>query len=186
PAQGQGVLQGQVPGGGAKQGRVAADGLVAPGEHDQQAVAQAGKLPVDIAAGALPQTGEQHYRGHPDGDRQQQQQGAYPLAAKHPPVETQLVRQVHGGAPSAGGELSSATTAPSTMRMRRRARRPRAASWVTTTRVMPSRLRFSTTSTISSPEAWSRLPVGSSASSILGFMTMARAMATRCKIGRAH
>ena len=54
-------------------------------------------------------------------------------------------------------------------------------SWVTSTMVSPrSTHRFSSRSMISSRVPSSRLPVGSSASSTLGSLTSARAIATRC------
>ena len=56
-----------------------------------------------------------------------------------------------------------------------------ARSWVTITMVVPSRwLSSSACAMISSPIWLSRLPVGSSASSICGWPTIARAIATRC------
>ena len=61
------------------------------------------------------------------------------------------------------------------------ARRATELSWVTRTRVSPaSRQSFSSRPMISSRVPSSRLPVGSSASSTLGSLTSARAMATRC------
>ena len=54
-------------------------------------------------------------------------------------------------------------------------------SWVTSTRVVPVSRFISNISAITvSPVAWSRLPVGSSASSTSGSTTKARASATRC------
>ena len=54
-------------------------------------------------------------------------------------------------------------------------------SWVTMSTVMPrSRLRPLISSMISMLVRVSRLPVGSSASSTVGSVTIARAMATRC------
>ena len=55
------------------------------------------------------------------------------------------------------------------------------ASCVTTMRLLPARWMSSKSARISSPVAVSRLPVGSSASSRLGLVTSARAMATRCR-----
>jgi hypothetical protein len=61
------------------------------------------------------------------------------------------------------------------------ARRATALSWVTRTRVIPvSRQRCSSRPMMSSRVSSSRLPVGSSASTTLGCLTRARAMATRC------
>jgi len=54
-------------------------------------------------------------------------------------------------------------------------------SWVTTTIVTPcSRFRRTRVSMISCEVRVSRLPVGSSASSTLGWLMSARAIATRC------
>ena len=69
--------------------------------------------------------------------------------------------------------------APSSISRRRRARAPSAASWVTTSSVTPPAFSCSSRRITSSPVARSRLPVGSSASSIAGCMMVARAMATR-------
>src|SRR5690606_24243847 len=55
------------------------------------------------------------------------------------------------------------------------------ASWVTSTSVMPrSDALAKSRSTICRPVAWSRLPVGSSATRIAGSGASARAIATRC------
>lgn len=53
-------------------------------------------------------------------------------------------------------------------------------SWVATTTVVPALLIRSSSSTISALFSGSRLPVGSSAMTIAGFLTTARAIATRC------
>jgi RIO kinase 1 len=64
---------------------------------------------------------------------------------------------------------------------RRWARRATALSWVTMTMDSPlSRQSFSSSPMISSRVSSSRLPVGSSASSTLGSLTSARAIAVRC------
>src|SRR6516165_6690189 len=60
-------------------------------------------------------------------------------------------------------------------------RAARSGLWVTSTSVWPDRLRSSSSSPISSLVAVSSAPVGSSASSIAGWLTSARAIATRCR-----
>ena len=81
---------------------------------------------------------------------------------------------------SAAASTRSSATSPSRMRTQRRQRAARCSSWVTSTSVMPvSRCRLNRRSATASVLALSRLPVGSSASSRRGALTMARAIATR-------
>ena len=56
----------------------------------------------------------------------------------------------------------------------------RACSWVTISTVVPRRLISLSRSTISKDRAGSILPVGSSATIMLGLFTRARARLTRC------
>jgi hypothetical protein len=65
------------------------------------------------------------------------------------------------------------------MRIWRRERAATSSSWVTTSSVMPPALSDSSAASTSAPDTWSRLPVGSSASSTVGRITIARAIATR-------
>jgi len=64
-------------------------------------------------------------------------------------------------------------------------------SWVMTTMVEPARWSWSIRARMDCPVAWSRFPVGSSASTMAGWPTKARAMATRWRcppeswVGRA-
>src|SRR5215218_7026026 len=86
----------------------------------------------------------------------------------------------------------SETTWPSSTRIRRGQRSATACSCVMTTIVAPCRLSSSIRAMICSPVALSRFPVGSSASTIAGAPTRARAIATRCRsppeswVGRAR
>jgi hypothetical protein len=76
---------------------------------------------------------------------------------------------------------SSASTRPSRIITRRGMRPARSRLWVTMRKVVPfSALRSTNRRWMDSPVALSRLPVGSSARTILGFITRARARATRC------
>ena len=74
----------------------------------------------------------------------------------------------------------------------RRIRAATASSWVTTTIVVPAAWSSSSRSRMAAPVAESRLPVGSSASTIAGAPASARAIATRCRsppdswVGRAR
>ncbi len=63
--------------------------------------------------------------------------------------------------------------------MRRPIRAAISRSWVMTTMVTPRSCRSSKSPKMALPVAWSRLPVGSSANTIAGLPTRARAMATR-------
>src|SRR5713226_7902422 len=65
--------------------------------------------------------------------------------------------------------------------MMRLAWRAMSFSWVIKMIVLPSRCRRANSAMISSPVCESRFPVGSSASTIEGELTSARAMATRCR-----
>src|SRR5207248_1786281 len=71
-------------------------------------------------------------------------------------------------------------TRPSRISMRRGVEAAISGSWVTSAIVRPSWLSLRNNSRITSPVWESRLPVGSSAKMILGWLTRARAMAVRC------
>ena len=85
----------------------------------------------------------------------------------------------------------SETIRPSSTCTWRRIRAAMAWSWVTTTIVVPASFSSSSRPRIAAPVAESRLPVGSSASTIAGAPATARAIATRCRsppdswVGRA-
>ena len=73
----------------------------------------------------------------------------------------------------------SATIRPSRIPTVRGMRSAMAWSWVMTTMVEPAWWSWSIRARMDCPVAWSRLPVGSSASTMAGWPTKARAMATR-------
>ena len=77
------------------------------------------------------------------------------------------------------GTPVSETTRPSSIRIWRGSRSARPASWVIITMVAPSAFSSRRSSMIEAPVALSRFPVGSSASTIAGRPTRARAIATR-------
>ncbi len=81
---------------------------------------------------------------------------------------------------SACGLRTSSTTCPSWTRMVRSAAAAIDGSCVTSTMVRPSACNSRSSAMISAPLLESRLPVGSSASTMRGRRTRARAMATRC------
>ena len=79
------------------------------------------------------------------------------------------------------GRQVDLATLPSARWTRREHRAARCGSWVISISVVPiSARRRNSRSITASPVAWSRLPVGSSASSSLGRGANARASATRC------
>ena len=88
-------------------------------------------------------------------------------------------------------EPVSATIWPSRISTLRGMRLAMAWSWVMTTMVEPAWWSWSIRARMDCPVAWSRLPVGSSASTMAGWPTRARAMATRWRwppeswVGRA-
>src|SRR5262245_7004257 len=84
-------------------------------------------------------------------------------------------------ASGAVGCAVSATMRPSSIFTRRGSRAAMPWSWVTTTIVAPPALSFSSRARIDWPVALSRLPVGSSASTMAGRPASARAIATRCR-----
>ena len=90
------------------------------------------------------------------------------------------------------GPPVSDTIRPSSIRTCRCIRAATASSWVTTMIVVPAVCSSASRSRMAAPVAWSRLPVGSSASTIAGDPASARAMATRCRsppdswVGRAR
>ena len=73
----------------------------------------------------------------------------------------------------------SKTIRPSSISIRRSMRAAMSRSWVMTTIVTPMAWRCSNSPKMACPVAWSRLPVGSSANTIAGLPTRARAIATR-------
>jgi hypothetical protein len=83
-------------------------------------------------------------------------------------------------APGIGARSSSPTTSPSARWITRRACSATSGSWVMITIVRPSSCRRSKIASTSPVECESRLPVGSSARIIVGLVTSARAIATRC------
>ncbi|CAM5358795.1 hypothetical protein SCALM49S_00176 [Streptomyces californicus] len=76
--------------------------------------------------------------------------------------------------------LFAATTSPSRKRTRRGSEAAICWSWVIAQTVVPAAFSSCSSSMTTVPDAVSRAPVGSSASSRLGSPTRARAMATRC------
>ena len=85
----------------------------------------------------------------------------------------------------------SAVMRPSSMWIWRGRRAAMAWLWVTTTMVVPAAFSSASRARMEAPVAESRLPVGSSASTIAGWPATARAIATRCRsppdswVGRA-
>ena len=94
-------------------------------------------------------------------------------------------------APRAGRAPVSATIWPSRISTLRGIRSAMAWSWVMTTIVEPAWWSWSIRARMDCPVAWSRFPVGSSASTMAGWPTRARAIATRWRcppeswVGRA-
>ncbi len=86
-----------------------------------------------------------------------------------------------GGGGAAEARAVSVTMRPSSMPICRGIRAAMAWSWVTTMIVVPAAFSSSSRPRMDWPVAWSRLPVGSSASTIAGDPASARAMATRCR-----
>ena len=85
-----------------------------------------------------------------------------------------------GGGPSGPATRTSDRTRPSRIRTTRFARSATSSSWVITTSVRPAEFRSSNSSSTSAVLGLSSAPVGSSASSSTGSVTIARAIATRC------
>ena len=81
--------------------------------------------------------------------------------------------------PCASPVIASTSMRPSRSATRRGSAAASSRSWVMTTIVVPSALSSRSRSMISAPERESRLPVGSSAKTIAGRATSARAIATR-------
>src|SRR5580704_16166144 len=109
--------------------------------------------------GGHQQHGEDHHRLH--------------LAVGHPARDRPDYRP--------GPHRSAPAPAPATWIVRLAYRAARSGLWVTSTSVWPDRLSSSSSAPICSPLALSSAPVGSSASSIAGRFTSARAIATRCR-----
>ena len=117
--------------------------------------------------------GDRHHRGDADreaGDEEGQAARAS-RATRGPGRGSRSARVTPGPPPGAGGDArssrSSRSTRPSRRWICRPARAATAGSWVTSTRVVPSRARSSVSSSRTRrPVAPSRLPVGSSASRI--------------------
>ena len=95
-------------------------------------------------------------------------------------AKTALSRTFTGGPPASPVPLRSATIRPSRIRSTRWACAATSSSWVITTTVRPAALSASKRASTSSVLWLSSAPVGSSASSSTGSVTIARAMATRC------
>ncbi|EAU68867.1 hypothetical protein STIAU_6876 [Stigmatella aurantiaca DW4/3-1] len=167
-----------------------------PGElGDEEVVgADGGQLSIEGRVEPLDDADDGQQGGHADADADRREHRAHPVGLQRVERDAPSLQHVHSEAhnppaPCAEGITRfvsatsrpgpSATTSPS---LRRTARGQRAASlgsWVTSTRVCPARWSSSKSRTISSPVAESRFPVGSSARSMEGSATSARAMATR-------
>src|ERR1035437_6062029 len=172
-------------------------------DHDEIG-AEAGDRRCDLRLRAVADSDHHDYRADADHDAEHREQRAHLVLEDALPGELEQ-RALFHAAPTATG-VASVTTTGSTLP---RARRSSAAlcrsvtgsswmilpsrtsttrfaylatsgSWLTITIVMPCALR-SWKSAMTSTVMWlSRLPVGSSASKMVGFVTRARAMATRC------
>src|SRR5690606_36637607 len=145
--------------------------------HHRVAAEQLVGLQHQCAFGALGDEADRRDREHRQRQRGQQdahfagREVAAQLAPGHP----------GGGHAVATARASSATRRSLSMRSWRPQREARCSSWVTSTRVVPaSWLSAKSSSMIASPVWVSRLPVGSSANSSEGWVTNARASATRC------
>src|SRR5690606_36955459 len=126
------ILQGNGAGAFAGHRRHAAGGFFAPRQHGQNVVAHNGKFLVDVAPAAFTNAGEYHHRQYANAHGQQLHQGTEALAQQSPEAETQQISRADH-APlrwllSAVLLQSSLTIRPSTMRTRRWARLPSAAS----------------------------------------------------------
>src|SRR5262245_2403217 len=145
-------------------------GLRPAGDHDEEVRSERHELARDVSARALTQARQDHHRRHADRDPQDGEHRPQAVAAQGAGREAEKIEETHA---------SSSFALPSTRRRRRRARPPMAGSCVTTTSVSPARFIDSSSSMTSRPFCVSRFPVGSSASSREGPMTVARATATR-------
>ena len=99
PFQGLGVVERQVAGRLADQGRRGVGGGLGPaGNDDHQIGAERGKLIDDIQPRPVADAGEQHHRRHADAHGQQHQQGADPIAAQAHQGKADSVEGPHGSA----------------------------------------------------------------------------------------
>mmetsp|Transcript_44842 Transcript_44842/g.105634 ORF Transcript_44842/g.105634 Transcript_44842/m.105634 type:complete len:357 (+) Transcript_44842:977-2047(+) len=111
-------------------------------------------------------------------DGHQGQQGAALAPEQRGPDEVEVF---HGASPQAAAASASVTRVPLSRCRVWLARAAARGSWVTITMVLPcSRLRACSRVSTSSADWRSRSPVGSSQTSSIGSLTMARAMDTRC------
>ena len=134
------------------------------------------------------------HRRDPDGDAERGQRGARAAGAQADRADAQQVGEPQPARPrsvapvdasaaarASRGDLGavSLTTRPSSRATRRGARAAIAWSWVMSTIVRPRSWRSASRPTMASLVWLSRFPVGSSARTIAGSPTRARAMATR-------
>ena len=151
----------------ARQRRAGA--AVGAGRRDRQQVRAQARQPLgDARRGPLPDADQGDHRRDADDHAQHRQgraEAAGPEAREREPDEL---------------EDPHATSRPSRMCTWRPADAATSASWVMRTMVLPARLSSRRSSSTSWPDAWSRLPVGSSARIRAGSVTSARATATRC------
>ena len=126
------------------------------------------------------------HRGDADGDPERREHRSRPPGAQPDGAHPQQIGGAAAGcarcraAGSRGDRRrSSSTTRPSSNVTRRGARAAISRSWVISTIVRPRSCSSTSSSTMAPPVRLSRLPVGSSARTIAGSPTSARAMATR-------
>src|SRR5439155_23802928 len=124
-----------------------------------------------------------NHRHHADDGAEQRQERAQLVGAHGAQRDARALAQVHDGRAIATAFTlrASLSILPSRIRTTRRAWAAMSASWVTRITVLPCCQMRSNAAMISSPVAVSRLPVGSSARMMLGRLTSARAIATRCR-----
>src|SRR5712692_5639995 len=132
-------------------------------------------LVVDLHARAVADRDQQDHRRDPDEYPEHGQRAAEPVGQKAGERDAQRLEDVHAA------RRSSVTIKPSWSATIRLANAAISRSWVIKTMVRAcSRLSSVSSFMISTLDALSRLPVGSSASRIAGLVTSARAMAARC------
>src|SRR6202035_2911733 len=128
--------------------------------------------------GTVPDGDQHDDRTDPDEDAEHRQRGTQPIPQKALERDPEAFTHIHA-APRVDW-YSSLTMRPSDSRTTRDACAATSDSWVMSTMVRPDRCKLSNTSSISRVAVVSRLPVGSSARTIAGSVTIARATATRC------
>ena len=166
--------------GGLRQRGVLAHERLA-GRHAQEVGAEPVELREQVGSGGLRDAQHRDHRGDPDRDAQARQGGAQPPRAQ---ADRAGPEHVAGSEPAGSDPLRRRSSRPpTTLPSRSSTRRGRAAaisrSWVITTIVAPSPWSSRSRAMIPAPAWLSRLPVGSSANTIDGRATSARAIATR-------